>query len=198
MCGLIVLRGNVPMVVRGAAVRGAGARGPHSWGAAAWRPSSQTWGRVVGAGRLMRVPVAGDQMVVGHSRLATSTSSPGDAPDPAEGQPLVDGPLMVAHNGTLSAAEQKPWMTVPDSLSLLEGLRAGISPAERLTATRAPQAALWSDGRRLWAGRWDGGGVPAHPLWAIGWEDWLAVSSGYFPGAIMLASGEAHDLGELI
>jgi hypothetical protein len=205
MCGLVALVGDVPAVVRGAATRGAGARGPHSWGVAGWATSTGTWRSGYWKGRLVRVPV-GPGVTVAHSRLATSTRQPGDAPDPAEGQPFVDGRLMVAHNGTLTPAEQDRWPSVPDSRSLLEGLRAGVSPGERLGDTRAPQAALWSDGLALWAGRWDGGGVPAHPLWigrrrpghgGLLMDGWLAVSSGYFPGAVMLAAGEATCLGEL-
>jgi hypothetical protein len=203
MCGLVVLIGGVPATVRGAATRGAGARGPHSWGVAGWASSLGRWQTGYQSGRLVRVPV-GPEITVAHSRLATSTARPGDAPDPAEGQPLVDGALMVAHNGTLTPGEQKPWIAVPDSLSLLRGLKAGISPADRLGATRAPQAAVWSDGRSLFAGRWDGGGVPAHPLWIdhglasdSDGEPWLAVSSGYFPGAVMLMAGKATLLGEL-
>jgi len=205
MCGLVVLVGDVPAVVRGAATRGAGARGPHSWGVAGWATSTCTWRSGYWKGRLERVPV-GPGVVVAHSRLATSTHRPGDAPNPAEGQPFVDGRLMVAHNGTLTATEQGDWPTVPDSLSLMAGLRSGVGLGERLAATRAPQAAIWCDGFALWAGRWDGGGVPAHPLWidrrrpghhGLDVGGWLAVSSGYFPGATMLGAGEATCLGQL-
>lgn len=193
MCGLMAFVGDVPAQVRGAATRGAAARGPHSWGVAALVRGS--WRAAYGLGPLVRVPFG--KMLVAHSRLATSTATPGDAPAAAEGQPLVDGRLLVAHNGTLTEDEQEPWIAVPDSLSLLRGLSAGDSPAERLAATRAPQAAVWADGDALWCGRWDGGGVPAHPLWIADGDGWRAVSSGYFPGSTMLTAGGPVQLGAL-
>lgn len=208
MCGLMALCGPVPVDVTALAVAGAARRGPHSCGLAFCDGGPWTVVRDPGALDRWRPIARTGTVLVGHSRLATSTCRPGDKPDPAEGQPLVDGRTTVAHNGTLDGPDIARAAALAgvdgydgcvDSGVLAAVLAAGAPLGPVLGHTAAPQAALWSDGDDLYAGRYDGADVAAHPLYGLvgPGAEWLAVSSGPLPGGWLLTPNTAHQLWRL-
>lgn len=200
MCGLVALAGEVPPEVRATAIIGAAARGPHSHGWATYGHGGWSISRYTG--RLTSAALPGDPIAIGHSRLATSTRRPGDAPDPDEGQPLVSGGTVLAHNGTLTAEciadlGQDPAKVTIDSEAILGVLArqdrlAGARFDLLRLACRAPQAFIWADADGLYAGRVTGVRVAAHPLYAEVTRDYAAVSSAPLPAGRLLAADEAH------
>jgi len=201
MCGLVALAGEVPPEVRATAIIGAAARGPHSHGWATPAPGGWTVTRRPGRLTAQDAPAPGP-IAIGHSRLATSTRRPGDAPDPDEGQPLVDAGVAFAHNGTLTAEcitdlGQDPAKVTIDSEAILRILaRQDRPPGARFAllqlACRAPQALIWADADGLYAGRVTGVRVAAHPLYAEVTRDYAAVSSAPLPAGRLLEADEAH------
>lgn len=199
MCGLMFLAGAVPANVQQQAWWGAMRRGPHSHGVAAWGPDGWQVGRA--AGRLDPVPVSPwpHEVIVAHARLATSTARPGDMPDPDEGQPLVDGRCLVAHNGTLADDELEDYDGCVDSGAILRAVVAGYDVESVYGRLGAPQAILWSAGKYVDAIRIDGEQLaqPAHPLYVARGADWCAASSGPLPGGRLIPAGRTHQLWRL-
>lgn len=177
MCGLIGWVGAPPREAIEQAIRAASARGPHSHGWAA--PS--TGARRLGAGGLGPCPFPGEGLVLGHSRLATNSETPGTLPDPRRGQPVRRGGWWLAHNGTssdprvLALATREPRDTTGLLGMVLEG---DLSVLEGDLYSGAPQAMLIASSERLWALRVDGSDLPAHPLYHTTFEGGMLVSSG--------------------
>jgi hypothetical protein len=134
-----------------------------------------------------RPPPPPGTILIGHSRLATSTSRPGDLPDPAEGQPLTsqDGCCAVAHNGagTNAGLLKRASRTPRDSSGLLELLVAGgpgalLEQEELLDG--APHAVLLAYPGLIAAWRRPGPRRDAHPLYLLRYPDggWLVTQRG--------------------
>lgn len=200
MCGLVALAGDVPADLARAATEGAAARGPHSNGWATWR-ERQGWRTSYAPGRLDAWPTPSSlyPVAIGHSRLATSTARPGDAPDPDEGQPLLLGGLVLAHNGTLRPNEleghrsREAYQGPVDSGRLLNYLALGRTPDELVGRLHAPQALLWARPHvGLYAMRLTGVRVPAHPLYAVDADTYAAVSSAPIPDGRLLDPDAPH------
>lgn len=186
MCGLVVVLGVPPMDALALAVEGAGARGPHQHGWATRAPSG--WRMTTGSGRLPLPPTAGlPRAQVGHSRLATSTSRPGDRPSLGEAQPYTDGgQFLVAHNGTIA----EPRHYRPDSLLLLAALIAGEPMLDVLARADRPGALIWADrSARLHAARVDGPHTAGHPLYVGEGDGWALLSSSPINGGRLLDAG---------
>lgn len=193
MCGLTLLAGPVPAEVADVAVMGAARRGPHSHG---WAVAYDRWDVTRGAGPLGRpprlradMPVA--DLYIGHSRLATSGASSGTVPDPNEGQPIVVDGTLVAHNGRILDPDLLDrYPATVDTGSFAAALADG-EPLDRLaSAADGPQAAIIAtiDGS-IWTARYRGGDNPAHPLYLLAGDGWLAISSGPLPGRALLPEG---------
>lgn len=200
MCGLVALAGAVPQDLARAATEGAAARGPHSNGWATWRVK-QGWRISHAAGRLDGWPAPSSlyPVAIGHSRLATSTARPGDAPDPAEGQPLSLGGLTLAHNGTLQPSElathhnSELYRGPVDSGRLLNYLALGRTPADLVGQLHAPQALIWARPHvGLYAMRLTGVRVSAHPLYAVDADTYAVVSSAPIPDGRLLDPDTPH------
>lgn len=162
MCGLIAGPGGSMFVEAAAA---AGRRGPHSHGWA-WIDAAGPV-RVVGRGRLTAATLppasASAAWVIGHSRLATDTARHGALPVPDEGQPLIDGSVIVAHNGHAATLVDKG--RPPSDSRAVARWAATSLDLFNSCAEPDPQAAVFITGNQLYAWRHDGRKYPAHPLY---------------------------------
>jgi len=186
VCGLVGARGPVPAADWRRALAGAAARGPHSYGWGRLQDDG-TWAVQYGAGSLTgRPPPPAGTVLIGHSRLATSTARPGDLPDPAEGQPLTsaDGASALAHNGAatnpalLAHASRMP----RDSSALLELLLGGLETLREHGALLdgAPHALILAHDGCLAVWRRPGPRRDAHPLYLTRYpqDGWLVAQKG--------------------
>lgn len=189
MCGLVALVGDVPAAVARTAVIGAARRGPHSHG---WAVDAGEWkiGRDYGPMMPADYP-AGTAMRIGHCRLATCGSAPGDAPPLEESMPFAYAGAVLAHNGTVTDPEAhcggRPCPV--DSWAILyravdDGLEAAFDKA-----SDGPHAALFAMHGQLFGIRVAVPGTPAHPLHAVRTDRWAAISSGRLPGGRLLDVG---------
>lgn len=201
MCGVVGYCGvgaDLEVLTRAAAE--AASRGPHSFGWSWW--DGERWTHERGPGPLPAPPddVAGVKVALGHSRLATTGERPGDAPDPAEGQPLellpADGrasSILLAHNGNVPGAE-----TVVDSLELLERIgerrrlldlrgAALVATGELCPDATVALVATWSE---LVTVRLPGADRPPHPLHELRSPTHRYLCSRPFdPGCVMVPEG---------
>ena len=170
MCGLVGYAGP-PLAYHGridAAAAQAARRGPHSWGWAWWDGTG--WRTARGSGPLPALPDAatGAVAIVGHSRLATCGSTPGDTPPVRESQPFTAGRYLVAHNGTVAdpaALAGRP--VVVDSEAILAAMeRLSI---DDITARMgpAPSALIVATADRVVLVRKPGDSLAAHPLYLL-------------------------------
>lgn len=196
MCGLVAKSGVVPAVAWYAALSAARARGPHSYGWAG--RSGSGWVTQRGPGPLRRpgaplaTSAAGMGTVIGHSRLATSSSERGGLPDPHEGQPILPPPAtevpaggwLMAHNGSSLHPALTNGQTAPEdtrgllALAMEEGITALADPRLHDLYDGAPHALLIAYGPTLYALRVDGTHRRAHPLYSARFPDgWLLSSA---------------------
>lgn len=184
MCGVTALVGSVPGDVVLAAVKGAARRGPHTNG---WAYLDGDGWRVERSAGRLGLPKHAGRVRVGHSRLATSGRRPGDAPPVEESQPYESGRYLIAHNGTVRAAQ-----TPVDSLEVLRRLETGSDPLSAFDGS--PQALIWAADGWLRAVRVPGDRLAAHPLYAAEGVAWWAVASGPLPGGRLLGEGETWEV----
>jgi hypothetical protein len=195
MCGLVALVGPVPAPVAAAAVRGASRRGPHSHGWAAYEAGSDAgWAVVRGRGPLRPPPALGGRLV-GHSRLATNGTAPGDVPPLDESMPFIERGHLFAHNGVVYDGWWYGPVTVDSLAAMLRGLAASTEGGAALQAgleeaSDGPSAAVWGDPEgRLWAARYAGRALPPQPLYRASGAGWTAVSSGVLPNGRLVPEG---------
>jgi hypothetical protein len=177
MCGLVALCGPVPVSVAETAIAGARRRGPHQSGWAVLDPDFGQWQLEWSPEPLAATTLQGP-IHVGHSRLATTSGRPGDAPPLHEAQPYCDATagVVIAHNGTCPKVHARHPGILVDTMALLVE-DGGVPALARLLANEdAPQAAIVADvDGRVWTIRT--GRVP-HPLYRLDGDGWLAISSG--------------------
>lgn len=195
MCGLVAVRGVTELSLLGQAARAAARRGPHSYGWA-WRTGApgDDWQTSYGPGPLPEPPpqTGGCMLVVGHSRLATCGSRPGDMPPVSEAQPFIDDWLLVAHNGTVTDPDRIAGRHVDvDSQAILIALKAGQSVEEVFARIGdAPQAAIIANMTGFVVVRMPGRKRPAHPLWELDVPTGVYISSQPFhPACRLLPEG---------
>lgn len=195
MCGLIATIGVVPRALYVEGVTAAARRGPHSWG---WAEHEGDWKVERGKGRLSprKDP---SLLAVGHSRLATSSSTPGDTPPAAEGQPLLRDGWVFAHNGASSSNLCDGYPAPSDSHAifaaiLTHGMNPDFARTFRDLLGGAPHAMILAHpDRGLTAIRVDGDNVPAHPLYLQDATPGGIISSGRpSKHAILLPVGATH------
>lgn len=203
MCGIVVLAGKVPPHIEVIAISGAAARGPntHGW---AFRDEQEGWTVLRYPGRLIyqtypRISgirsISKGALYIGHSRLATVGSRPGDAPPLHEAQPYVSrGEFLVAHNGTVPDTVSLRQKGRVDTEMLLAELEAGRDPSGMLGRAGSPQAAVWATGAAVAACRMNGTDIPANPLYVLRGRGWVAVSSGELPAGKLLPAGKVVEI----
>ena len=185
MCGLIAVLGNPHEETLRAGVIKARARGPHSHG----------WAQLLGEVRVRfgdgplpmparahRSPRADEPVLVGHSRLATTSREAGSLPRAAEGQPLLGTRWLLAHNGTVPSLVSSDGREPHDSRGLLERLEAqGLAGLNDSALWEGrPQAMIVYDlsTAQLYLVRVTGDRLPAHPLYVTTSPTGSIVSSG--------------------
>ncbi len=203
MCGIASWYGPAPVIPE--TLRGAARRGPHSHGVAEWRQDS---GWQIVSRNTGRLPVTTDRLerAIVHSRLATSTRSPGDGPPVDETMPFELDGWCLAHNGTVQAGSALAELArnQVDSWALLHylvkarrqhSLEGAIErlAGELCSTTTSPHAAILGipDGR-IYVLRVSGTEhVTAHPVYLVKGEKWAAASSGPMPGVRLAPEGVA-------
>lgn len=198
MCGLVCAVGSPqPEVVRALAARAA-ERGPHSYGWGFGRPTGAgtsvpgwEWRFDRGSGPLPAPTRAMTEVVIGHSRLATTGSRPGDAPPSAEAQPVCIGGWVVAHNGDVPdiGALTDREVTI-DTEAIALALDRGMPLDDVISALAGtPQALVVSSGPVTWAIRVPGKRRPAHPLWRVDIDGTVYLCSRPMRGGVELPEG---------
>ena len=177
MCGLIALdrrHAGEASVNLGEVCSITGRRGPHSHG---WALFSGTgWQIFHAAGPITSPPTDDWFIAIGHSRLATSGTGAGTLPPPEEAQPIIRGPIAIAHNGTL---EQFAHGSRPDSHIAADSMYAqalSCIPEVFQSPTGAAQAvvAASTEGYLMALRTGYGGG---HPLYRTATREGLLISS---------------------